>query len=60
MPFIRSTVKKGTTPEQKKAIVDGVHKALIDSIGMPIDELFNLISEYDPQDFFYDRKFGYI
>ena len=58
MPFIRSAVKKGTSPEQKKAIVDGVHQALVDSIGMPADELFNLISEYEPGNFFYDRRFN--
>ena len=58
MPFIRSAVKKGTKPEQKQAIVDGVHKALVDSIGMPVDELFNLVSEYEPENFFYDRRFN--
>jgi phenylpyruvate tautomerase PptA (4-oxalocrotonate tautomerase family) len=58
MPFIRSAVKRGTKPEQKQAIVDGVHQALVDSIGMPKDELFNLVSEYEPENFFYDRKFN--
>jgi phenylpyruvate tautomerase PptA (4-oxalocrotonate tautomerase family) len=58
MPFIRSAVKRGTTPEQKKAIVDGIHQALVESIGMPDDELFNLVSEYEPENFFYDRKFN--
>jgi phenylpyruvate tautomerase PptA (4-oxalocrotonate tautomerase family) len=58
MPFIRSAVKQGTTPEQKQAIADGVHQALVESIGMPSEELFNLISEYKPEDFFYDRRFN--
>jgi phenylpyruvate tautomerase PptA (4-oxalocrotonate tautomerase family) len=58
MPFIRTAVKRGTTQEVKKAIVDGIHQALIDSIGMPPDELFNLISEYEPENFFYDRRFN--
>src|SRR3954467_6831394 len=58
MPFIRSAVKRGTTPEQKQAIVDGIHQALVTSIGMPDDELFNLVSEYEPENFFYDRKFN--
>lgn len=25
---------------------------------MPDDELFNLVSEYEPENFFYDRKFN--
>ena len=58
MPFIRSAVKRGTKPEQKQAIVDGVHQALVESIGMPSDELFNLVSEYEPENFFYDRRFN--
>jgi phenylpyruvate tautomerase PptA (4-oxalocrotonate tautomerase family) len=58
MPFIRSAVKRGTTPERKQAIVDGVHQAHVESIGMPSDELFNLISEYEPENFFYDRRFN--
>ncbi|CAN7195310.1 tautomerase family protein [Pseudoduganella sp. LjRoot289] len=58
MPFIRLALKKGTSPVQKVAIVQGVHRALVESINMPADELFNLVSEYDPEDFFYDRKFN--
>src|SRR5882672_11953269 len=58
MPFIRSAVKRGTKPEQKRAIVDGVHQALVESIGMPAEELFNLISDYEPENFFYDRRFN--
>lgn len=58
MPFIRSAVKRGTQPAQKQAIVDGIHQALVDSIGMPPDELFNLVTEYEPEDFFYDRRFN--
>lgn len=58
MPFIRTAVRKGTSRTQKQAIVDGVHNALVESINMPTDELFNLISEYDLEDFFYDRKFN--
>lgn len=58
MPFIRVAVKKGTHRERKVGIVEGIHQALIDSIGMPQDELFNHITEYDPEDFFYSRTFN--
>jgi phenylpyruvate tautomerase PptA (4-oxalocrotonate tautomerase family) len=51
-------VKRGTQPAQKQAVVDGIHQALVDSIGMPPDELFNLVTEYEPEDFFYDRRFN--
>jgi phenylpyruvate tautomerase PptA (4-oxalocrotonate tautomerase family) len=58
MPFVRTTVHKDTLQERKQAIVDGIHRALVDAIGMPADELFNLVSSYDPTDFFYDRRFN--
>ena len=58
MPFIRTAVKKGTMPETKQLIVLGIHQALVDSIGMPQDELFNMLSEYDEENFFYDRHFN--
>lgn len=58
MPFIRTAVKQGMLPQTKKAIVEGIHKALVDSIGMPVDELFNLITEYPPENFHYDRRFN--
>lgn len=58
MPFIRTAIHKDTTPDRKAAIVDGIHRALVEAIGMPADELFNLVSAYDPADFFYDRRFN--
>jgi phenylpyruvate tautomerase PptA (4-oxalocrotonate tautomerase family) len=58
MPFIRTSVRKNTSRERVAGIVDGVHQALVEAIGMPADELFNLVSEYEPERFFYDRKFN--
>jgi phenylpyruvate tautomerase PptA (4-oxalocrotonate tautomerase family) len=58
MPFIRTAIRKGATAEMKQQIVGSIHDALVKSIGMPADELFNLVSEYDPGDFFYSRSFN--
>lgn len=58
MPFIRTAVRLGTPSDTKKAIVSGIHQALVDAIGMPADELFNLVTEYQPEDFHYDRRFN--
>lgn len=40
MPFTRVAVKQGTSPEKKKAIAQGVHQAMVDSIGIPQDDYF--------------------
>lgn len=60
MPFMHTLVRAGTTPDRKRAIVMGIHDALVAAIGMPQDELFNRVSEYAPGDFFYDRRFNAI
>lgn len=66
MPFIRTSIPLGTPPRQRHAIVSAIHHALVDGIGMPADELFNLVSEHGtgteqergrPQ-FFYSRTFN--
>lgn len=58
MPFIRTSVPRDTSSQARQAIVDGIHQALVDSIGMPQDELFNLMSEHDGQQFWYSRSFN--
>ena len=58
MPFIRTSVHKDTSAAQRQAIVDGIHQALVDGIGMPTDELFNLVTDHDAQQFFYSRTFN--
>lgn len=58
MPFIHTVVPQGTAAEQREAIVMGVHRALVDAIGMPADELFNLVSDYAPGQFFCSRTFN--
>lgn len=56
--FIRTSVHKDTTPAQRQAIVNGIHQALIVGIGMPADELFNMVDDYDEQKFFFSRTFN--
>ena len=58
MPFIRTAVRQGTDASRKQRIVESIHDALVQAIGMPDDELFNLASEYNPGDFFYSRTFN--
>lgn len=58
MPFIRTAVPAGTESSRKRAIVQGIHDALVEGIGMPKDELFNLVREYTDDEFFFDRNFN--
>ena len=58
MPFMRTAVRQGTDASRKQLIVESIHDALVQAIGMPDDELFNLVSEYNAGDFFYSRTFN--
>jgi phenylpyruvate tautomerase PptA (4-oxalocrotonate tautomerase family) len=58
MPFVRTAIPKGTDTLHKQQIVQGIHDALVESIGMPKDELFNLVTQYSDDEFFYDRGFN--
>ncbi|MBM6594187.1 tautomerase family protein [Microvirga pudoricolor] len=55
---MRTAVRKDTSRQTRDAIVSGIHQAMVDAIGMPEDELFNIVSEYDPKDFHYSRTFN--
>lgn len=58
MPFIRTSVHHGTSAVDRAAIVQGIHQALIEAIGMPQDELFNIVSSYQSEDFFFSKTFN--
>jgi phenylpyruvate tautomerase PptA (4-oxalocrotonate tautomerase family) len=51
MPLVRISLRKGTTPEYRKAIADGVHQAMIDAIAVPAKDRFQVITEYEKREF---------
>lgn len=58
MPFIRTALPHGIEQARKQNIVQGIHDALVEAIGMPKDELFNLVTHYREDEFFFDRSFN--
>jgi phenylpyruvate tautomerase PptA (4-oxalocrotonate tautomerase family) len=58
LPIVRTNVRNDTNEATRAQIVQGIHQALIDAIGMPEDELFNFIAPYAPQDCVYSRSFN--
>ena len=49
MPLVRISVRKGRTLPERFAIGDAVHSALIETCGVPKDDKFQVITEYDAQ-----------
>jgi phenylpyruvate tautomerase PptA (4-oxalocrotonate tautomerase family) len=51
MPLVKIEIRKGKSKEYKKAILEGVHRALVDSLGIPEHDRFQRIYELNEDDF---------
>jgi 4-oxalocrotonate tautomerase len=57
MPLVRISLLQGTTPEYRKAIGGGVHRAMVEALAIPPDDKFQVISEHAPGALVYDPQY---
>jgi 4-oxalocrotonate tautomerase len=57
MPFVRISLRQGTSPEYRKALADGVHRAMVEAIAIPADDRFQVIREHLPESLIYDPQY---
>jgi len=57
MPLVRISLRQGTSLEYRKAIGDGVHRAMIEALAVPPDDHFQVITEHPPEGLIYDRQY---
>lgn len=57
MPLIRISLRTGRSDAYKAALVDGVQLALVDAFGIPSDDRFALIDEYEDSSMHFPRTF---
>jgi len=57
MPLVRIDVLQEYTTEQKAALGDGVHRALIEAIGIPPLDRFQVIASHAPGDLVFDPTY---
>jgi len=57
MPLVRISLRQGTTPEYRKALGDGVHRAMIEALAIPPDDHFQVITEHPPEGLIYDPQY---
>ncbi|HII84039.1 MAG TPA: tautomerase family protein [Methanobacterium subterraneum] len=50
-PLVKIEIRKGYSSEYKKGILDGVHQALVDVMGIPDSDRFQRIYELDKENF---------
>lgn len=58
MPLVRIDVLAGRTSGQLRAIGDGAHTAMVETIGVPPLDRFQVITEHSPGRFVFDT--GYL
>jgi len=57
MPLVRISLRQGTSAEYRKALSDGVHRAMIEAIAIPPDDRFQVITEYLAEELIYDPHY---
>lgn len=51
MPLVRLVIRTGRSVEEKRALLDAVHNALVEAFRIPEDDRTQRIDEYAPEDF---------
>jgi phenylpyruvate tautomerase PptA (4-oxalocrotonate tautomerase family) len=57
MPLVNISLLKGKSKDHIRAIADGVHAALIEAYKIPPDDRFQLVHQFDRDDFIYDADY---
>ncbi len=57
MPLVRIDVLPGRTPDQLGAIADGVHRALIEAIGIPEKDRFQVVAQHEAGGLVFDPTY---
>jgi phenylpyruvate tautomerase PptA (4-oxalocrotonate tautomerase family) len=57
MPLVRIALRKGTKPEFRRAVADSVHRAMVETIKVPEQDKFQVITEHDESGLIYDPSY---
>ena len=57
MPISLISLQRGKPLPYRRAIADGIHQALVEVIGIPPEDRFQLINEYEPDNLIYNPNF---
>lgn len=57
MPLVRIDLCQGTSPEYRKMIGEAVHQAMVESLAVPPDDRFQVITEHPPEGMVFSRNY---
>jgi phenylpyruvate tautomerase PptA (4-oxalocrotonate tautomerase family) len=46
MPLVRIALRRGNPPAFARSVADGVHRAMVETIDIPADDRFQIVSEH--------------
>lgn len=57
MPLVRISLRAGKPDAYRRAIGEGVHRAMVETINVPALDRFQVITEYTPDGLIYDPTY---
>ncbi|WP_109480365.1 tautomerase family protein [Paraburkholderia sp. C35] len=57
MPLTRIAVRAGKSAEYRRALTQGIQRALVAEFNVPEDDIFMAITEHDESNLVYDRRY---
>jgi phenylpyruvate tautomerase PptA (4-oxalocrotonate tautomerase family) len=57
MPLVRIDLRKGKPAAYARAIGEAVHRAMVETIDVPVRDHFQVITEHDSDHLIYDRSY---
>ena len=57
MPLVRISLAKGKPEAYRRKVGDAVHRALVEAVGVPPLDRFQLLTEHEPGDLVYDSNY---
>ena len=57
MPLVRISLLAGKSESHKQKVSEAIHRALVETIAIPSQDRFHIITEHAPADFIYDPQY---
>ena len=57
MPLVRIALRSGKSAAYRRAIADGIHRAMVETLAVPEQDRFQVISEHEPDGLVYDPSY---
>ena len=57
MPLVRISLRAGKSAEYRRAIADGIHRAMVETLAAPEQDRFQVVTEHDADGLIYDPTY---